>query len=56
LFFNVRQQSVLLKAGTITLFAFDKEQGLSEYISPYDTIAYILDGETEIVILIRPSM
>jgi quercetin dioxygenase-like cupin family protein len=36
--------------GTVTLFAFDKEQGLSEHISPYDAIAYILDGEVEIVI------
>ena len=38
------------KAGTITLFAFDKGQGLSEHTAPYDALVYVLDGEAEVVI------
>ena len=37
------------KAGSITLFAFDKGQGLSEHTVPFDAFAFIIDGETEIV-------
>lgn len=37
-------------AGTITLFAFDKGQGLSEHTAPYDALVYILDGEADITI------
>ena len=32
------------KVGTITLFAFDKGQGLSEHTSPYDAVVQIIDG------------
>ena len=38
------------KAGTITLFAFDAGEGLSEHTTPFDALVYILDGEAEIVI------
>lgn len=33
------------KTGTLTLFAFDKGQSLSEHTSPYDATVVILDGE-----------
>ena len=33
------------KSGTLTLFAFDAGQGLSEHTSPYDATVYVLDGE-----------
>ena len=36
--------------GTITLFAFDEGQGLSEHTAPYDALVYIFDGEAEITI------
>lgn len=36
--------------GNITLFAFDKGQGLSEHTAPFDAVVYILDGEAEIAI------
>ena len=36
--------------GTLTLFAFDKGQGLSEHTAPYDAFVYILDGQAEIII------
>ncbi|MDY6964980.1 MAG: cupin domain-containing protein [Halobacteriota archaeon] len=38
------------KAGTLTLFAFDSDQGLSEHSAPFDAIVQILEGEAEIVI------
>lgn len=36
--------------GNITLFAFDKGQGLSEHTAPYDAAIYILDGDAEITL------
>jgi len=38
------------KAGTVTLFAFDRGQGLSEHTTPFDALVQILDGEVELVI------
>ena len=38
------------KAGTITLFAFDQKQGLSEHTAPYDALVYILDGQADVII------
>lgn len=38
------------KSGTMTLFAFDRGQGLSEHTAPFDAAVYILDGEAEISI------
>ena len=31
--------------GTVTLFAFDVDQSLSEHTAPFDALAVILDGE-----------
>jgi quercetin dioxygenase-like cupin family protein len=42
------------KAGTVTLFAFDEGQGLSEHIAPYDALVYLLDGEANVVISGKP--
>ena len=36
------------KTGTLTLFAFDAGQNLSEHTSPYDATVQILDGEAEL--------
>jgi quercetin dioxygenase-like cupin family protein len=38
------------KTGTITLFAFDEGQGLSEHTTPFDALVQVLDGEAEVVI------
>jgi quercetin dioxygenase-like cupin family protein len=37
-------------AGTVTFFAFDEGQRLSEHRAPYDALVYVLDGEADIVI------
>ena len=36
------------KTGTVTLFAFDQGQGLSEHTAPFDAMVQVLDGEVEI--------
>ena len=36
--------------GDISLFAFDKGEGLSEHSSPFDALVYIVDGSAEIII------
>jgi quercetin dioxygenase-like cupin family protein len=38
------------KAGTVTLFAFDAGQGLSEHTVPYDALVQVIDGEAEVTI------
>ena len=36
--------------GTVTLFAFDAGQGLSEHAAPYDAMVHILEGEVELTL------
>ena len=36
--------------GTVTLFSFDKGEGLSEHTAPFDALVYVFDGEAEIFI------
>jgi len=38
------------KARTITLFAFDEGQGLSEHTAPYEVMVYVINGEASITI------
>jgi quercetin dioxygenase-like cupin family protein len=46
----VSRELIRKKTGTVTLFAFDKDQGLSEHTAPFDAIMQILDGEAEVTI------
>jgi quercetin dioxygenase-like cupin family protein len=43
-------------SGTVTLFAFDEGQGLSEHTAPYDAMVYVLDGTVEVTITGKPVM
>ena len=53
---NYQDESVVSKTlikketGTVTLFAFDKGQGLSEHTAPFDALVFVLDGKVEIMI------
>jgi quercetin dioxygenase-like cupin family protein len=38
------------ETGTVTLFAFDEGQGLSEHTAPFDALVYALDGKVEVTI------
>jgi quercetin dioxygenase-like cupin family protein len=46
----VSRTIVFQKSGTITLFAFDAGEGLSEHTAPFDAVVQVLDGEVEITI------
>ena len=46
----VSRMLVYKPQGTITIFAFDAGEGLSEHTAPYDAIATIIDGEAKISI------
>ena len=41
-------------SGTMTVFAFDKDEGLSEHTAPFDAVVYLLEGEAEIRIDGKP--
>jgi quercetin dioxygenase-like cupin family protein len=45
---------VFRKTGTITLFAFDAGEGLSEHSAPYDAILQVTDGEARVSIAGAP--
>jgi len=55
-FVNYQEGSVVSRellrkdTGTLTVFAFDKGQGLSEHTAPFDATVYIISGEAEITI------
>lgn len=38
------------RSGTVTIFAFDKGQGLSEHTAPFDAIVLVIEGKVEIKI------
>ncbi|MBN2344963.1 MAG: cupin domain-containing protein [Candidatus Aminicenantes bacterium] len=42
------------EAGTVTLFAFDQGQALSEHTAPFDALVQVVDGEAEIRIAGSP--
>jgi quercetin dioxygenase-like cupin family protein len=50
----VSREIINQKSGSVTLFAFDEGQGLSEHMAPFDAMVYLLDGEAEIAISGRP--
>jgi quercetin dioxygenase-like cupin family protein len=46
----VSREIIAKSVGTITVFAFDKGQGLSEHTAPFDAFVLIADGQAEITI------
>ena len=46
----VSKEIINKPTGTVTLFAFDEGQGLSEHTAPFDALVYIFDGEVDITI------
>jgi quercetin dioxygenase-like cupin family protein len=44
----VSRQITKAEAGNVTLFAFDRDQELSEHTAPFDALAHVLEGEAEI--------
>lgn len=52
----VSREIIRKAAGTMTVFAFDQGEGLSEHTAPFDAAVYILDGEAEIRIEGKPHI
>lgn len=46
----VSRAVVKKSAGTVTLFAFDKGEGLSEHTTPHDALVQVLEGTAEITV------
>ncbi len=46
----VSKELLKKESGTVTLFAFDQGQGLSEHTAPFDAMVSVLDGTAEIII------
>jgi quercetin dioxygenase-like cupin family protein len=52
---SVVSRTIVKRAtGTLTLFAFDEGQGLSEHTAAFDAMAHILEGEAEITVAGKP--
>jgi len=50
----VSRQITKAEAGNVTLFAFDRDQELSEHTAPFDALVHVLEGEAEIRISGQP--
>lgn len=50
----VSREIIKQNTGTVSVFAFDKGEGLSEHTAPFDALVYILDGQAEIPIAGKP--
>jgi quercetin dioxygenase-like cupin family protein len=46
----VSREIIKEKTGTVTLFAFDEGEGLSEHTSPFGALVHVLEGEVQITI------
>lgn len=46
----VSREIIRKETGTVTIFAFDKGEGLSEHTAPFDAMVQIVDGTAEIII------
>jgi quercetin dioxygenase-like cupin family protein len=54
---SIVSRTIIDKAtGTLTLFSFDKGQGLSEHTAPFDAMVYVIDGEAEVTIAGKPLL
>jgi quercetin dioxygenase-like cupin family protein len=50
----VSREVYVKKTGVVTVFAFDKDQGLSEHTAPFDAMVHVLEGSVEIKIGGKP--
>lgn len=50
----VSREIIRKPAGTMSVFAFDQGEGLSEHTAPFDAVVYLLEGEAEMTIDQKP--
>lgn len=46
----VSREIIRKPSGTVSVFAFDEGEGLSEHTAPFDALVYVLDGKAEVFI------
>jgi len=49
----VSREFINKSTGRVPIFAFDEGEGLSEHAAPFDALGQVVEGETEIVLLVR---
>ena len=52
----VSKEIINKNTGTVTVFSFDKGEGLSEHVAPFDAMVYILDGKVRVEIGGKPNI
>ncbi len=52
----VSREIIRKDTGTVTVFSFDKGEGLSEHTAAFDALVYILDGKAQIIISGKPHV
>lgn len=52
----VSREIIRKPTGTVTVFAFDAGEGLSEHTAPFDALVHVLEGEAEIRIAGQPHV
>jgi quercetin dioxygenase-like cupin family protein len=52
----VSREIIRKETGTVTIFAFDKGEGLSEHTAPFDALVQVVDGKAEIIISGKSNM
>ena len=52
----VSKEIIGRETGTVTIFAFDAGQGLSEHVAPFDAFVYVPEGRAEITIAGAPYL
>ncbi len=50
----VSREIIKGEKGTVTIFSFDRGQGLSEHTAPFDALVQVIDGEAEVRISGKP--
>lgn len=50
----VSKELINKETGTVTLFAFDQGQGLSEHTAPFDALVQVLEGKAQITLSGKP--
>lgn len=52
----VSREIIRKETGNVTIFAFDKGEGLSEHTAPFDAMVQVIDGKAEIIISGKNNM
>ena len=52
----VSREIVHLDAGTVSVFAFEEGEGLSEHTAPFDALVHVIDGSVEVSIAGEPNL